>query len=106
MDRILAYLERKEWAFNFYSLNYLREQELQLTPLYRLVLRSSIRLFVMTPSQYERGETNDIEFLHDKPQLMMEVLGGVRDFHKLPHDQVWLCDTCEYHEHVDGVRCG
>ena len=105
VDAILKYLEEKKWGFNFYSLSVLREKNLRSTPLYKLVLRSSVRRFINAPEVFEEGAAEDIEFLDDKPELMMEILEGVRDYNKMPYGQVWKCHKCEFHEHEDSPIC-
>jgi len=105
MDAILKYLKDNTWDVNFFSLFSLREQNLRTTPLYKLFLRSSVRLFVRGPDRFEDGGDNDIGFLSDKPELMLDILEGVRDYNKKPWDLVWKCHRCEFHEHEESTIC-
>lgn len=105
LDAVLKYLKTNLWAFGFFSLFHLREQNLQTTPLYKLVLRSSVRAFVNGPERFEEGAAEDTEFLRGKPELMMDIIDGVREYNKKPYDQVWKCHPCEYHEHEESAIC-
>lgn len=105
MDSILKYLKDNTWDLNFFSLSFLRERNLRTTPLYRLALRSAVRMYIHCPERFEEGAANDIEFLIDKPELMMDILEGVREYNKKPYDQVWKCHRCEFHEHEDSAIC-
>lgn len=102
---ILKYLKDNTWDLNFFSLFFLREQNLRTTPLYKLFLRSSVRLLIHGPDRFEDGAANDIGFLSDKPELMLDILEGVRDHIKKPWGQVWKCHRCEFHEHEESTIC-
>jgi len=105
MDAIIKYLKDNNWDLNFFSLSFLSEQNLRTTPFYKLVLRNSVRRFIKGPELFEEGATDDMQFLMDKPDLLLEILQGVRDFNKKPYDQVWKCNRCTYHEHTESTIC-
>lgn len=105
INAVLAYLEEHNWAFNFCTLNFLRKQLLQATMLYKLVTKSSVRYFAMRPSDFEKGKDNDTKYLSDNPELLLDIIDGVRDWHTEPWPQVWDDDICAFHEHADGVKC-
>ncbi|KAK5957785.1 hypothetical protein OHC33_000974 [Knufia fluminis] len=104
IDATLKYLKEAKWAVNFFSLYYVQEQ-IPGTQFYRLVLRSSVRMFMNGPELFDEGADNDTTFLAGKQELMMEIVNGVRDYNKKPYDQVWKCHRCEYHEHEESVIC-
>ena len=105
VDGVLRYLETNNWAFNFYSVSFLRDHYLEDRSLYKLVFRSAIRFFMNGPESFEDGGDNDLSFLIDKPELMVEIMQGIREFNKTPYDQVWKCHKCEYHEHEESCIC-
>lgn len=104
IDATLKYLEQKTWAFNFFSLCYAREH-ISGTQFYKLVLRSSVRMFMNGPESFREGADNDIAFLHAKAELMLEIITGVREYNEKPYAQVWKCSRCEYHEHEQSDIC-
>jgi len=59
----------------------------------------------MGPERFGEGAAEDTEFLRHKPELMMDIIDGVREFNVKPYDQVWKCHQCDYHEHEDSAIC-
>lgn len=92
-----------EW-YSIKSLTWMWVDELTHTPLYKLVLKDSVRHFMRHPLRDEKMDLV-LESMRDYPDAVPDLLKYINLWNRVPWPSVEEEDWCEFHVHAEDERC-
>lgn len=105
MDCMLTELRDKQEQYTFKKIFGVVELELSHTPLYDMVLRSSVKCMCEDDDEATKSIETSLERLEKYPWVLVDVIVSSQKYRRDPWEYVELENWCDYHIHPDGERC-